>query len=377
MNADKPKTAVVLFNLGGPDSHESIKPFLFNFFMDRNIIRLPLPFRFLLAKMISVRRSRKEAGTAYSRLGGRSPLLDNTKAQAQALQAQLGPDYSVHIAMRYWHPMAPETVESVKRQAPQSIVLLPLYPQFSTTTSGSSLESWQKAAKTAGLDIPTSMICCYPEDAGLTRAAAQLVREKYDAMIKDGYKPRLLFSAHGLPESIIRDGDPYQWQCERTAQAVVDALDIQGLDWQICYQSRVGPQKWLGPSTEEALRKAAADGVDVLVYPHAFVSEHVETLVEIEEEYRHLAHTIGIKGFERVPTVSVQAHFIGGLADMVRARVNDPKLAASCGGRICPTGFNQCPMGKKIALPGLTPVCKTSPDQPCAHKEKDDAILAA
>lgn len=374
------KTAVVLFNLGGPDKAASIRPFLLNFFMDKNIIRLPWPMRFALANMIAHLRSRKQAGTAYGRLGGKSPLLENTRAQANALQAKLGGNFSVHVAMRYWHPMSLETAKAVKAENADQIVLLPLYPQFSTATTWSSLTEWQKAAKAISLETPTAMVCCYPENAGFVNASAKLIREKYDAMLAAGMKPRLLFSAHGLPEKIICDGDPYQWQCQQTANRVVEALAIDNLDWSICYQSRVGPQKWLGPSTEEALQKAAADGVDVLVYPHAFVSEHVETLVEIEEEYRHLAHTIGIRGFERVPTVSVQDLFIEGLADMARSRSADPKLAADCGGRICPAGSVSCPMGQNVSLNGLSPVCVTSPDQPCApagNKGGDGAILAA
>jgi len=357
--------AVVLFNLGGPDSCETIKPFLFNFFMDRNIIPAPAPIRWMIAKYISITRSKGAAGTSYAALGNKSPLLENTRAQASALQTMLNTDpsmkFRVHVCMRYWHPMADEIVERVHHDNPDQIILLPLYPQFSTTTSWSSLEQWDIAAKKTQMDAKTSMICCYPTLPQFVAASAALVREQYLAMQTAGYTPRVLFSAHGLPEDIIHKGDPYQWQCEKSASAIAGATGIENLDWQICYQSRVGPKKWIGPSTDEAIRQAARDGVPVLIYPHAFVSEHVETLVEIEEEYRHLASGLGIPAFGRVPTVSVQQAFIQGLAAMVTSRLNVPGIAPDCGGRICPSGFTRCCMGQNIALEGSRPCAVLSP----------------
>lgn len=349
--------AVVLFNLGGPDSRETIKPFLFNFFMDKNIIPLPKFPRYLIAKYIAGTRSKKQAGDSYARLGNKSPLLDNTRAQAAALEAVLGPGFKVHVCMRYWHPMAQEVAAQVKDDNPDQVILLPLYPQFSTTTGWSSFGEWEKAARALDMDIPTSLICCYPTENGFIEASAQLVRSYYQALKTDadakGLKaPRVLFSAHGLPEDIIRGGDPYQWQCERTAEAIAQQTNIAGLDWEICYQSRVGPKKWIGPSTEEALQKAAADQVPVLVYPHAFVSEHVETLVEIEEEYRELAAHIGIPMFGRVPTVSVNEQFIKGLANMVHARVGVVGVGSNVLGRVCPAGFTRCCMGQGLHLEG-------------------------
>jgi len=353
--------AVVLFNLGGPDSQETIAPFLFNFFMDPNIIRVPKPVRWMLSKYISFTRSRKQAGTAYARLGNKSPLLENTRAQASALSLRLNTDvgvkYSVHVCMRYWHPMADAVAAKVKADNPDQIILLPLYPQFSTTTTWSSFGEWQAAAAKYDLDVPASLICCYPTEGGFIGASAALVREAYDTMkqeaeANDMAAPRILFSAHGLPEDIIEDGDPYQWQCEKTAATVAAATGIENLDWQICYQSRVGPKKWLGPSTEEALKKAATDNVPVIVYPHAFVSEHVETLVEIEEEYREVAKHLGVPLFGRVPTVSVQRAFIDGLANMVRSRIDVAGVGPDVMGRICPSGFGRCCMGQAIEMNG-------------------------
>ncbi len=356
MNTEK-QIAVVLFNLGGPDSRETIKPFLTNFFMDKNIIPLPRPLRWMIAKWIAFSRGRKQAGDSYARLGNKSPLLGNTNAQAHALEQLLGPGFKVYVCMRYWHPMAEAVAARVKSDNPDQIILLPLYPQFSTTTTWSSFEAWHEATKAQEMDIPTSFVCCYPSNAGFINASAALVKRYYTGARVDaesaGHKPpRVLFSAHGLPEDIIKKGDPYQWQCEKTASLIARAMQVPDMDWQICYQSRVGPKKWIGPSTDEALHKAAEDKVPVVIYPHAFVSEHVETLVEIEEEYRELAHKIGVPAFTRVPTVSTDETFIGALAAMVRSRVGINGVASDLMARVCPSGFTRCCMAQGLHLEG-------------------------
>ncbi len=334
------RTAVVLFNLGGPDSKESIKPFLFNFFMDKNIVRLALPFRWLLAKYISIKRTKNEAGKSYSELGHVSPLLENSNAQATALEKILEPDFKVFVCMRYWHPMADEIAIHVKQYNPDKIILLPLYPQFSTTTTRSSFQTWNKFFNDK---ISTATICCYPFNGGFLTASIENVRRVYDQARAEGHDNiRVLFSAHGLPESIIRDGDPYQWQCEEGARKMAEILELK--DWAVCYQSRVGAQKWIGPSTEEELRRAAKDGKAVVIYPHAFTQEHVETLVEIEIEYRELAHEMGIKGFYRVPTVSTHPAFIAGLADIVRGHATKETVSSDEGRQICPPEFQRCCM---------------------------------
>ena len=336
------KIAVVLMNLGGPDKTESIRPFLKNFFMDKNIIAAPYPVRWMISRLIAWRRGRGEALTAYSALGGGSPLLANTELQRTALERSLQKDYGDYIrcfiSMRYWHPMAAETVQKIKAYAPDKLILLPLYPQFSTTTVFSSLEDWQKAARKSGLDVPTASFGCYPFQTGFIEASADLISHEW-RKLPAGHKTRLLFSAHGLPEKIIEGGDPYQWQCEESARRIAAATGIENLDWQICYQSRVGPLKWIGPSTEEALDKAAADNVGVLVYPHAFVSEHVETLVEIEEEYREYAMERGVPHFTRVPTVMTHPKFIVGLKGMVLENLDKTGVIS---GAPCPQNFEKC-----------------------------------
>jgi ferrochelatase len=348
-NDNTKKTAVILFNLGGPDSKESIKPFLFNFFMDKNIIRAPVFVRFFLAKLIAWRRSKREAGDSYGELGDKSPLLENSQKQANALEAYLNMEdagqFKTFICMRYWHPMADEIARKVKEWSPDEIMLLPLYPQFSTTTTRSSFQEWDKASKKYGLNQQKTEICCYPWEEGFIEASAENIKAVYEkAEQETGKKPRLLLSAHGLPESIIKQGDPYQWQCEQSAEKIAAATGIEGLDWEICYQSRVGPMKWIGPSTEEALEKASKDGVPVVILPHAFTQEHVETLVEIEIEYREEAEKMGLHDFYRVPTVGESAAFIEGLAHLVLKNMGKQKTLSHTGEPLCPSGFTDCCM---------------------------------
>lgn len=343
------KIAVVLFNLGGPDQTASIKPFLKNFFMDKNIINAPWPVRFLVSRLIAWRRGSGEALDAYSKLGGKSPLLDNTILQQTALQRSLDKDYDgdirCFISMRYWHPMADDVARQVQDYNPDKIICLPLYPQFSTTTTRSSFQNWDRAAGKIGLDIPTLKICCYPFHDSFVDASADLIAHAARSWPAD--KPmRLLFSAHGLPEKVIDAGDPYQWQCEQSAAKIADKVSdftgIENLDWQICYQSRVGPLKWIGPSTEQALEQAGRDGVGVMVYPHAFVSEHVETLVEIEEEYREYAGEHGVSHFVRIPTVMTHPKFIVGLKQFILQNMDKSGTISSRGPSLCPAEFENC-----------------------------------
>jgi len=340
------RRAVVLFNLGGPDSLESVRPFLFNLFNDKAIFRLPQPFRSWLAAFVAKRRA-PTAIEIYRHLGGGSPLLPNTEDQARALHAALGggSDTRVFIAMRYWHPFTLQTVSEVQAWAPDEIILLPLYPQYSTTTTASSLAAWHEAARFLRLKVPTKAVCCYPTEPGFVSAAADLIAPALAGASHYG-KPRLLLSAHGLPESVVKAGDPYQFQVERTAAAIVEKLGMPDLDWAVCYQSRVGPLKWIGPSTDEAIRKAAADKVPAVVAPIAFVSEHSETLVEIEIEYRKLANDVGVPYFVRVPTVAAAPSFIAALAGLVEAIGLSKSTCLPAGGhRICPASRTGCPMG--------------------------------
>lgn len=338
------KTAVVLFNLGGPDHPDAVRPFLYNLFFDPAIIGLARPFRWAIAQLIS----RKRAPTAqkiYDELGGKSPILENTVAQATALEATLRQhgDVRVFTAMRYWHPRAHDVAKEVAAYAPDSIILLPLYPQFSTTTTGSSLKEWHKAAASAGLkNTPTHAVCCYPTQADFIRAHAQLVRTYFEEASYHG-SPRILFSAHGLPEKIIKKGDPYQWQVEQTTRDVLRELGGENIDHVNCYQSRVGPMKWIGPSTDDEILRAALEKKPIVLVPIAFVSEHSETLVELDIEYAELAHSNGLDKYYRVPTLSVHAQFIAGLAEMcLKIENSTARCAAHTGARICPRTFKQC-----------------------------------
>lgn len=341
------KTAVVLFNLGGPDSQQAVAPFLFNLFKDPAILRLPQPFRSLLARWISKRRA-PSARAIYAQLGGGSPILSLTEKQAAALSLALEGDsadheYRVFIAMRYWHPFSDETAARVKEWSPDRIVLLPLYPQFSTTTTGSSLKAWEKAAKKAGINVPSHAICCYPLAAGFQKAVAGLLRQARAGEAEGNKRARVLFSAHGLPKKIIAAGDPYEWQVNETVKGIVAALGDPALDWAICYQSRVGPLEWIGPSLDSEIDRAARDGVPVIVVPVVFVSEHSETLVELDITYRALAEKRGVPAYTRVPAVGTEAPFIQALAGLVHgACTHAMPLGSEEGGRICPRNFSGC-----------------------------------
>lgn len=309
------KKAVILFNLGGPDSLNAVRPFLFNLFYDRRIISLPNPFRFLLAKFISAKRE-NTARKIYEEIGGKSPILDNTKAQANALELKLNENrnhvHKVFICMRYWHPFADEAIKSVKQFDPDEVILLPLYPQYSTTTTLSSIENWQKNAKNHGLKCDTKIIYHYYNNEDFIEAHANLIAKHYKLASRID-KPRVLFSAHSLPLSIIKKGDPYASQIEETVKLIVKNLNIKDLDWSICYQSKIGPVKWLEPSTESELLRAKIDGVPVVLSPISFVSEHSETLVELDIEYKAI---IKDGYYFRVPTLSADSLFIKCLADL-------------------------------------------------------------
>lgn len=274
------RIAVVLFNLGGPDSPEAIEPFLRNLFSDPAILSVPGFVRGPLAWFIARRRA-PIARQIYAQIGGRSPILEETEKQARALEAELagrGVEARAFIAMRCSPPDSGHAARAVAAYAPDLVVALPLYPQFSTTTTGSSLTAWGEAATRAGVMAPTRSVCCYPQEPGFVAAVAGLIRQSMAAR-KAGLDYRLLLSAHGLPERTIARGDPYQWQVEQSAAAIVEALGIKGLDWRVCYQSRVGPLKWIGPATDGEIRAAGAQGKGIIMAPIAFVSEHSETLV--------------------------------------------------------------------------------------------------
>jgi ferrochelatase len=342
-----PKIAVVLMNLGAPDSLKAVRPFLKNLFTDPVILRVPFFVRPWLARIIAHRRV-KPASENYALMGGKSPLLELTEAQARALEAAL-PEFEARcfVAMRYWHPFSDAVAAAVRDWDPDEVVLLPAYPHYSTTTTGSSLTAWREAAATVGLVKPVTSVCCYHSDPGYVGAIAAIVARSYSAArgSLDAAVPlRVLFSAHGLPEIIVRRGDPYQFQIERTVAAVVERLGIVGLDSVVCYQSRATPQQWITPSAETEIARAAHDKVAVLVVPIAFVSEHSETLVELDVEYRHLADRLGVPGYFRVPAPNSDPAFIAALADLVRrARAHGPGLCSFASGRTCPAACGDCP----------------------------------
>ncbi len=337
------RTAVVLFNLGGPDRPDAVRPFLFNLFNDKAIIGLPQPLRWAVARLISGTRA-KAARANYAIMGGASPLLKETRAQADALEGALSTrldgEVRTFIAMRYWNPTTAETARAVEVFAPDRIVLMPLYPHYSTTTTGSSLEAWRAVYRGPG---QVHAVCCYPEETGLIEAHARAIQATHRALGQPG-PLRVLFSAHGLPQKVVDGGDPYQDQIERTARAVVARLGhawAPAWDWRICYQSRVGPMQWLGPSTPEAIAEAVADGRGVLVVPIAFVSEHVETLVELDHDYAKLARGLNIAFYLRAPAIGVDVAFIEGLAETVVSALGRQGLNPQA--TACPGRFGRCP----------------------------------
>ena len=267
-------------------------------------------------------------------------------AQAAALQAALGDlgEVQAVVAMRYWRPMSDAAARQVAAFGPDRIVLLPLYPQFSTTTVASSLSAWRNAAEAAGIAVPTHAVCCYPRTEGLIAAHAALI-EPLLAVAAEAGQPRLLFSAHGLPKRVVGRGDPYQWQVEETARRIVARLGREDLDWTVCYQSKVGPLAWLEPSTVDELDRAGRDRVPVVVVPIAFVSEHSETLVELDLTYREHAERAGVPAYHRVPALGTHPDFIAALAGLVRRVLDgEASLGSGEGGRICPAVHGGCPL---------------------------------
>ncbi|MDX2274264.1 MAG: ferrochelatase [Hyphomonadaceae bacterium] len=337
------RVAVIMFNLGGPDSLEAVRPFLFNLFNDGAIISVPQPFRFLLAQLIS-RTREKSAQENYAKMGGKSPLLEETEKQARALEHELAQrttnvTFKCFPAMRYWRPFTKDAARAAKDWGATDVILLPLYPQFSTTTTGSSLKAWRGVS-----DLPAATICCHPSAGAFAEAHADAIIEAWRAGGSPA-KPRVLFSAHGLPQRVIDAGDPYQWQIEKSAEAIRTRLPA---DWEtsICYQSRVGPLKWIGPSTEEEIERAGHDKRGVIVSPIAFVSEHIETLVELDIDYAQRAEALGLPYYLRAKALGVHPRFIAALADLTERALAAPGTVQSeSGGRVCPAACGACPHG--------------------------------
>jgi len=338
------KKAVILFNLGGPDKLDNVKPFLFNLFNDPAILNLPTIFRYPLAKLISYRRA-PIAKKIYQELGGSSPILRLTEEQSKALEQKLNNDdqasvYKCFIVMRCWRPRAEDVVHLVKNFDPDEIILMPLYPQYSAATSGSSIKEWKDISKKNNLKVKTSTICCYPADDNFVLAHKEEIMKKIDTL--NNFK--LIFSAHGLPEKNIKKGDPYQWQVEQSVNKIVKSLNIKNLDWVLSYQSRVGPLKWIGPSTEDIIVENSKLGKHIVLVPIAFVSEHSETLVELDIEYKELADKNGCKNYTRVPALGTNANYIKAMSSLIinkqdynfNGELSPPKIH-------CPNQFVKCP----------------------------------
>jgi ferrochelatase len=325
---NKERVGVLLFNLGGPETLQDVRPFLFNLFSDPDIIRLP--WRFMqkpLAWIISTQRYRKSRGY-YEKIGGGSPLRRITAEQAAALESVLarrGLTARVYVGMRYWRPFIEEALEEIRRDQIRRLIILPLYPQFSISTTGSSLNRMNELVEINGdISERISVIEQWHDDPGYIDALAGMVGEEMAGFPEeDAGQPHIVFSAHSVPVRYIEEGDPYLDQTRRTVELVMERL---GPDrpHTLSFQSKVGPVKWLRPSTDETLRRLARDGCrQVLVVPVSFVSEHSETLYEIDILYRGLAAEIGLPDYRRVSTFNCRPEFIEVLANLVEREISE------------------------------------------------------
>ncbi len=320
----KEKVGVVLLNLGGPDSLEAVEPFLFNLFNDPEIINFPLSFLFRkrLAKLISSRRA-PSIQKQYEKIGGKSPIVDLTSRQAALLEGNLrekGIDAKVYIAMRYWRPFTEDAVREMEKDGIRRIVLLPLYPQFSKATTGSSFKEWERQISGAnGLrEIKTHRVEHYYDFEPYLDAIIERINqtfERFPETVRD--RVHILFSAHGTPMKLVREGDPYSGQICETVSAVKERGGWAN-EHTLCFQSKVGPQKWLTPSTPDVVEELAAKGVkNMLVVPVAFVSDHLETLFELGHEYARLAREKGVERYEVMEGLNESELFAESLAQLV------------------------------------------------------------
>ena len=339
INGLKKRHAVVLFNLGGPDSLDAVEPFLFNLFYDKAILNFPNPFRYFLAWIISWKRT-NVAKKIYKKIGGKSPILDLTQKQAYALELDLNHNtnniiYKTFVSMRYWHPFSDEVLENIIKFQPDEIILLPLYPQWSTTSSASSILDFKKLLKKQNIKTKVKTFCCYPTNDLFIQAHVDIITSYFNEyeVPKDA---KILFSAHGIPQACVDKGDPYQYQIEQTVKAIMNHKDMIKTSYTICYQSKVGRAQWTTPSTGEIIAKAGRNKESaIVIVPVAFVSEHSETLVELDIEYKELAqqHNISDKQYYRIPALHTHPKFIKSLSDICKNSVCTRK---------CPKKFSQC-----------------------------------
>jgi ferrochelatase len=333
------KKAVILFNLGGPDKLESVEPFLFNLFNDPAIINIPSIFRYPLAKFISKKRA-PIAKNIYKEIGNKSPILELTQDQAKSLENNLSKkgDYKCFVIMRCWHPRASDVIKKVREYNPEEIILLPLYPQYSASTSGSSINEWDDLCKKKNYHVKTKTICCYPTENNFIASHISLIKKTLKVIEDNNFK--LIFSAHGLPKSKIKKGDPYQWQVEETVKKIMSNLEDENLNYIISYQSRVGPLKWIGPSTDKVIIKYSKEKKGIVIVPISFVSEHSETLVELDIEYKKLAEKNGCSFYKRVAAPGTEENFIKGLTELVLKQETRSNFISSL---MCPNKYVKCP----------------------------------
>ena len=338
------KKAIILFNLGGPDKLTSVEPFLFNLFNDPAIINLPTFLRYPLAKIISKKRT-PIAKKIYEELGGSSPILKLTIEQSNQLEKKLNQNdnenkYKCFVVMRCWNPRANDVIKNVQIYNPEEVILLPLYPQYSAATSGSSIKEWQDVCKKENFKTKTVTICCYPSNNLFIKSHTDEIKKKIDNL--KNYK--LIFSAHGLPEKNIKKGDPYQWQVEQSVGHIVKSLNLNSSEWILSYQSRVGPLKWIGPSTDDVIVQNSKLGKKIVLVPIAFVSEHSETLVELDIEYKELADKNGCNEYIRVPALGTNPDFIKSLSNLVINKNENSTSENLYSPKIkCPNQFTKCP----------------------------------
>ncbi len=328
------RVGVLLLNLGGPDRLEDVGPFLYNLFSDPEIIRLPLPWlQKPLAWFIATRRT-KRSQENYKKIGGGSPLRRITEAQGQALKEQLqalGEDAEIYIGMRYWHPYTEEAIARLTQDNIDELVILPLYPQFSISTSGSSFRLLEQMWKTNPQlqQQKYTVIPSWYKQPGYLQAMAELIAQELE-QLENPDEGHVFFSAHGVPKSYVEEaGDPYQQEIEECTELIMRTLNRPN-PHTLAYQSRVGPVEWLQPYTEDAIEVLGEQGVkNLVVVPISFVSEHIETLEEIDIEYRELAEIAGIDNFRRVPALNTHPVFIRALADLAMDAMKSPRLDLS------------------------------------------------
>ena len=322
------RTGVLLFNLGGPEKLDDVRPFLYNLFADPDIIRLPWrAMQRPLAWLISTQRYKKSQGY-YKKIGGGSPLRRITDEQARSLESELagrGIEARVYVGMRYWYPFIEEAMEQIERDRIEHLVVLPLYPQYSVSTTGSSLNRLNDILAANGRPaLRTSVIRSWQDDPSYIAALAQSVSLELERFPDQApARTHIVFSAHSVPVRYIEEGDPYLEQIEHTVRLVMDQLGRER-PHHLSFQSKVGPVKWLQPSTDEMIRRLAREGASqLLLVPVSFVSEHIETLYELDILYRGVAEEVGLPHYRRVPALNCEPGFISALADMVERQISE------------------------------------------------------